>query len=90
MRKDDEGASFDLFEGVDEVINDALGVKSYSHRSAHLDLIREPPTDFDGAAFVASVISRLSQNWEIAIAALDRTPSQANWRWYEPQNRPLF
>lgn len=85
MSQSTEDPYIDLFRGVDEFVNEALGIKSYSHRSAHLAFLNNGLTEFDGVGFVAGLLDRLAQNWDMAVARLEKPPSTANWRWYEPQ-----
>lgn len=75
----------DLFEGVNEIINYALGVANYQTRTAALQLARDRDRDVDGEALVSNVFGRLSINWSKVTAQLGRKPSAENFRWFKPQ-----
>jgi hypothetical protein len=54
-----------------------------------LALGNEPPSSFDGPAFVDAVFSKVSNNWRHCLAVLDRDPSPKNWRLrQEKDNSP--
>lgn len=79
-----EGASIDLFEGVDAVIENHLGVEGYRSRTTALILSRRKPLGLDGVSFVETLFEQLSRNWD---RALSRSPAGSlhNFRWHAPQ-----
>lgn len=78
-------APLSLFGAVDRFAADHLRIASIKHRSAIQKLSRSPPLPFDGESFVHGMFEVVAENWVECIAALDRSPSRENWRWFDPK-----
>lgn len=85
MRAHVPGKPLSIFGGVEELVADIFGISSFRHWSAVLQLGKCQPASFDGVAFVAELFSLVSANWSCCLAALERPPSQENWRWFDPK-----
>jgi hypothetical protein len=76
-----------IFEGVDDLIDVALGVRQvgtsvphYRHRTAAL-VLRSKPTIFDVRTLLDAITNRLYQNWSAGQDRRPRRASSENWRW---------
>jgi hypothetical protein len=76
-----------LFDGIDAVINRALGVSNYRTRTAALELDKRVDWDVDGERLVTGVYNHLSTNWAHASASIVARPSDENFRWFKPQQK---
>lgn len=85
MSLDQAPLQLSLFEGVDSLAADFLGIANIRHWSSVLKLSRSPPACFDGPALVSDLFSQVSANWNKCLAALESQPSRQNWRWLDPK-----
>ncbi len=84
---DKQSDPLDIFDGVDEVIDETLGVLEvgdgsphYRHRTS-LKRLSQPPKDLDPGALVGEIYSIIEQNWMVARSRCPREPSVENWRF---------
>lgn len=82
MGLDQAPLQLSLFDSVDGLAADFLGIADIRHWSAVLKLGTSPPACFDGPALVSELFSQVSANWNHCLAALYR-PSRQNWRWLD-------
>jgi hypothetical protein len=76
-----------IFEGVDDMIDQSLGVMNigttaphYRHKTAALRLTSKP-SSFDAHALFERIVERMHKNWSDAQDLNPRSPSEENWRW---------
>lgn len=76
-----------IFEGVDDLIDQALGVTRigttaphYRHKSSALALNGKPPY-FSASAILRAALDRIYENWHTAQRISPRRASAENWRW---------
>lgn len=71
-----------MFEGIDDVISDHLGVADYKTRTAAKMLVSRTAV-INGTEFVNAFFESLKRNWLRALP--DAKPSRKNFRWRVPQ-----
>lgn len=84
-----------MFEGVDELIDEALDVAPigsrphYRHKLTALGLNAHPPS-LDGVALVRSILLQLEHNWRASREeGIIRAASPHNWRWSKASSAAL-
>lgn len=77
-----------IYEGIDDIIDSALGLSDigsrsphYNHKRSCLRLSTGPPSGFDTLHLLKSMLSRLERNWTNSPRRRRAEPSDKNWHW---------